>query len=224
MKVPTPAASTASASPQRPRALQRNISRVKYNESEESSDEKVLAPPPTTVTHKRVLQRTITPQASKRVKSDSSSHDAPEPTIVHIQQQPQQQPQLVQVHVQQPSQQQQQILSASVSIADDKSIGEPEFIDLPMEIPTKSEPEYAEETADEEAIEQDTEHEQDADEQDDQEGEQEEATYVEDESYGDMKYDESYFTENDDTKAGASGFSESYAEAGAEATGTEAQG
>lgn len=150
----------------------------------------------------------------KRQKT-SSEHDS-EPTIVHIPQQQQQQP-LVQVLVQQSTP---QTISSSVSIADDKSTGEPEFIDLPIELPTKSEPEYADETNEEDAIDQD--HEQDDEEQDD--GDQEEATYVEDESYGEMKYDESYFTENDDTKAGASGFSESYAEAGQEAAGTEAQG
>lgn len=55
------------------------------------------------------------------------------------------------------------------------------------------------------------------------EQDQEEATYVEDESYGDMKYDESYFTENDETKAGASGFSDIYTDTG-EQTGNEAQG
>lgn len=116
-------------------------------------------------------------------------------------------------------------MSSSVSIADDKSTGEPEFIDLPIELPTKSEPEYADETNEEEAIEQDAEHEQDDDQDEHDDGDQEEATYVEDESYGEMKYDESYFTENDETKAGASGFSESYAEAGGnETAGTEAQG
>lgn len=151
----------------------------------------------------------------KRQKT-SSEHDS-EPTIVHIPQQQQQQQPLVQVLVQQSTP---QTISSSVSIADDKSTGEPEFIDLPIELPTKSEPEYADETNEEDAIDQD--HEQDDEEQDD--GDQEEATYVEDESYGEMKYDESYFTENDDTKAGASGFSESYAEAGQEAAGTEAQG
>lgn len=88
-----------------------------------------------------------------------------------------------------------------------KSTGEPEFIDLPIEnLPTKSEPDYGEDGADVEAVEQDT-------------------NYVEDDSYGDMKYDESYFTENDEStnKAGASGYSESYAEGGEQSAG-EAQG
>ncbi|XP_059611366.1 modifier of mdg4-like isoform X23 [Phlebotomus argentipes] len=74
-----------------------------------------------------------------------------------------------------------------------------EFIDLPITetLSAKAEPveEYAEDTA--EDIE--------------QEGE---ATYVEEDTYGDMKYDESYFTENDESnaKANVSGFGESYAE------------
>lgn len=79
---------------------------------------------------------------------------------------------------------------------------EPEYIDLPIEtLPTKSEPEYADESA---------------------EMENEEATYVEDDAYGDMKYDESYFTENDESKAGVSGFTESYTDN--DASTTEAQG
>ncbi|CRK91975.1 CLUMA_CG005563, isoform H [Clunio marinus] len=72
-----------------------------------------------------------------------------------------------------------------------------EFIDLPIEgtqLNPKTEPEYVEDT-------QEIETEQD----DDQ--------YVEDVTYGEEKYDESYFTEGDD-KAGVSGFSETYATEG----------
>lgn len=229
VKVSTPAPSiSAATSPVRPRTsgIQRHISRTSYKaESEDSADDRPLAtsvPQSSTTTQKRALQRSTTPQttnqAHKRHKTAPSDIDI-EPTVVLIaqpQQQQQQQPQLVQVHV-----------PASVSVADDKSIGEPEFIDMPIELPTKSEPEYADDGQDEEAMDQTTEHDPDQDDQeehDEEEGEHEEATYVEDESYGDMKYDESYFTENDETKAGASGFSESYAEAGGEAAGTEAQG
>lgn len=70
----------------------------------------------------------------------------------------------------------------SVASAADKS--DTEFIDLPIELPTKSEPDYsnAEDAGDVDTA-----------------GEQE--TYVEDDSYGDMKYDESYFTENEDQNA-----------------------
>uniref|UniRef100_T1GB23 Uncharacterized protein n=1 Tax=Megaselia scalaris TaxID=36166 RepID=T1GB23_MEGSC len=67
----------------------------------------------------------------------------------------------------------------SVTSAADKS--DSEFIDLPIDLPTKSEPDYSNT---EDAGDVDT------------AGEQE--TYVEDDSYGDMKYDESYFTENED--------------------------
>lgn len=70
----------------------------------------------------------------------------------------------------------------SVSAADKSDA---EFIDLPIDLPTKSEPDYS--NADESG-------------EVDQTGEQE--TYVEDDSYGDMKYDESYFTENEDQAAG----------------------
>ncbi|XP_065372595.1 modifier of mdg4-like isoform X9 [Calliphora vicina] len=59
---------------------------------------------------------------------------------------------------------------------------EPEYIDLPIDLPTKSEPDYVEEAGEVDQAEQD-------------------ATYVEDESYGDMRYDESYFTENEDAAA-----------------------
>ncbi|KQS38607.1 modifier of mdg4 isoform X12 [Drosophila erecta] len=55
---------------------------------------------------------------------------------------------------------------------------EAEYIDLPMELPTKSEPDYAEDHGDAAG---------------DGEG-----TYVEDDTYGDMRYDDSYFTENED--------------------------
>lgn len=56
---------------------------------------------------------------------------------------------------------------------------ESEFIDLPIELPTKSEPDYTEDAGEAESAEQET-------------------TYVEDDSYGDMRYDENYFTENEE--------------------------
>lgn len=98
---------------------------------------------------------------------------------------------------------------------------EPEYVEMPIEtINPKAEPEYADDPSEVEAI--DAEHDQDQalTEQDQHEHDQDaddSANYVEDETYGDMsKYDESYFTEGDDAKAGASGFgSESYAEGGA---------
>jgi hypothetical protein len=85
-----------------------------------------------------------------------------------------------------------------------------EFIDLPIEttqLNPKTEPEYVEDT-------QEIETEQDDD------GHQ----YVEDVTYGEEKYDESYFTEGDETgKAGVSGFGETYATEGDQSA-TEAQG
>ncbi|XP_070505996.1 modifier of mdg4-like isoform X11 [Chironomus tepperi] len=83
-----------------------------------------------------------------------------------------------------------------------------EFIDLPIETTSlnpKTEPEYVEDT-------QEIETEQDDDNQ-----------YVEDVTYGEEKYEESYFTEGDDNKAGVSGFSETYATEGDQSA-TEAQG
>ncbi|KAG5672374.1 hypothetical protein PVAND_002506 [Polypedilum vanderplanki] len=83
-----------------------------------------------------------------------------------------------------------------------------EFIDLPIETTStlnpKTEPEYVEDT-------QEVETEQDDDNQ-----------YVEDVTYGEEKYEESYFTEGDADKAGVSGFSETYATEGDQSA-TEAQ-
>lgn len=176
----------------RPRTHQRNVSRTaSYKlESEDSSDDKAVQP-----SQKRILQRSITQQAaSKRLKTANDPLEGADTRQSHQQTQQQAQQQI----------QQPQIITVQAS--DTKSVGEPEFIDLPIEsIPTKSEPEYAEDVGDVE------------------EGGDTEATYVEDDSYGDMKYDESYFTENDDTKgATASGFTESYTEGDTSAN--EAQG
>ncbi|XP_055594811.1 modifier of mdg4-like isoform X23 [Uranotaenia lowii] len=94
---------------------------------------------------------------------------------------------------------------------------EPEYVEMPIEtINPKAEPEYADDPSEVEAI--DTEHEQEQalaeHETDHDQGADDSANYVEDETYGDMsKYDETYFTEGDDAKAGASGFgTESYTE------------
>lgn len=171
---------------------QRNASRTtSYRESEDSSDDKAV--PVLVPSQKRVIQRSITPQAPKRLKTTSDPLDSTETTISRQQ-----------GTVQQTQQAQTQLITLQAS--DNKSVGEPEFIDLPIEpIPTKSEPEYGEDVGDVD------------------EGGDTEATYVEDDSYGDMKYDESYFTENDDTKgASASAFTESYAEGDTSAN--EAQG
>lgn len=173
----------------RPRVhQQRNASRTtSYRESEDSSDDKAVLIQPS---QKRVIQRSITPQAPKRLKTTSDPLDSTETTTSR----------------QQATAQSTQAQAQIITVQDNKSVGEPEFIDLPIEpIPTKSEPEYGEDVGDVE------------------EAGDTEATYVEDDSYGDMKYDESYFTENDDTKgASASAFTESYAEGDTSAN--EAQG
>lgn len=114
-----------------------------------------------------------------------------------------------------------QITQTPVAAPAPTTSSEPEYVEMPIEtINPKAEPEYADDPSEVEAI--DAEHDQDQalTEQDQHEHDQDaddSANYVEDETYGDMsKYDESYFTEGDDAKAGASGFgSESYAEGGA---------
>ncbi|KAG4068005.1 hypothetical protein HA402_010691 [Bradysia odoriphaga] len=172
VKVSTPAPSVASTTATTsPRSrVQRNISRTSYKlESEDSSDDK----PAPVVAQKRLISRSITPVTAPALKRTKNSDplEASEPTS------------------------QQQIIT---TIETKSNAEETEFIDLPMEtMPTKSEPDYGDDTGEVEAVDQDT-------------------TYVEDDSgdYGDMKYDASYFTENDDVKAGASGFAEPYAETG----------
>lgn len=166
--------------------MQRNQSRTSYKlESEDSSDDR---PAPMVIhqqvqpqaTQKRVAQRSITPQSApaiKRVKNIDPL-EASEPMQHQIQQE---------------------------SVIPDK--GDAEFIDLPIEtIPTKSEPEYADDTA--EVV----------------EAAEQEPSYVEDDSYGEMKYDETYFTENDESasKPGVSGFATESFEGDQSAT--EAQG
>lgn len=177
--------STPSSTSPRPRIHRPNVSRTAaYKiDSEDSSDDKqtIVVQQP----QKRVLQRSIQQStAPKRTKPN----DPLEGSDIRTQ----------------PQQQQQQIITVTTT-ADDKSIGDAEFINIPMEtIPTKSEPEYGDEVHEVE------------------DAGDNEATYVEDDSYGDMKYDESYFTENDDGKGNVSTFGESYNEGDTSAN--EAQG
>lgn len=181
---------------QRPRTVQqRNISRTSsYKlDSEDSSDDKA---PAVVVqqSQKRVLPRPgpASQAAAKRLKTISADPLEQSESPRSGQSSGAQQgssAQIVQV----------------TSAADGKTVGEPEFIDLPIEtIPTKAEPDYGDEGEVEEA------------------GDTEQ--YVEDESYGDMKYDDSYFTESEETAKGASasGFGESYTEGDTSAN--EAQG
>lgn len=97
-------------------------------------------------------------------------------------------------------------LTSETTTTQDIKTGESEFIDLPIEtINPKSEPEYSEDGGEIETVEQD-----------------DSANYGDEEGYSDMKYDDSYYTENEDTKAGVSGFNESYGDGDQSAT--EAQG
>uniref|UniRef100_A0A2M3YZE9 BTB domain-containing protein n=1 Tax=Anopheles braziliensis TaxID=58242 RepID=A0A2M3YZE9_9DIPT len=96
---------------------------------------------------------------------------------------------------------------------------EPEYVELAMEpINTKAEPDYAEEPAEIETVEAETEQEQSLTENEqtaDQEQGDDGDQYVDDDAYGELtKYDESYFTEAEDGKPGASGFGEPYASDG----------
>jgi len=182
---------------QRPRTVQqRNVSRTaSYKlESEDSSDDK--NPPVVVVqSQKRAFGRPSGPGASSAAKRTKTISD------------PLEQSETSRSAQSSGSQQGSSAQTVQVaSAADGKTVGEPEFIDLPIEtMPTKAEPDYGDDGEVEEAG--------DA-----------EATYVEDESYGDMKYDESYFTESEETAKGASasGFGESYTEGDTSAN--EAQG
>lgn len=161
-------------------------------------------------TKRTVTQRaSITPQTSQVMKRAKMSDplEASEPAQIQT-------VQIVKQITQTPSAQ-------STATAQATTSSEPEYVEMPIEtINPKAEPEYADDPSEVEAI--DAEHDQDQalTEQEQHEHDQDaddSANYVEDETYGDMsKYDESYFTEGDDAKAGASGFgSESYAEGGA---------
>lgn len=96
---------------------------------------------------------------------------------------------------------------------------EPEYVDMEP-INAKAEPDYVEEPAEIETVEAETEQDQSLTENEqtaDQEQEQGDDgdQYVDDDAYGELsKYDESYFTEGEDAKPGASGFGESYASDG----------
>ncbi|XP_058130345.1 modifier of mdg4-like isoform X3 [Anopheles ziemanni] len=151
-----------------------------------------------TTTQKRTLQqRTVIPiQPSKRTKLSVASVEALEA--------PEATPQVQTVQIV-------------------KQVLEPDYVEIPIEsINAKAEPEYADETGEIETVETEaeqehtlTEHEQSVE----QEQADDDGNYVEDE-YAEMgKFEESYFTEGEDAKAGASGFGDSYTSDGG--TGTE---
>ncbi|XP_052864885.1 modifier of mdg4-like isoform X19 [Anopheles cruzii] len=185
-------------------------------ESEESGDDKIVQIQSSTSHHsatasqqaqqiqqvhvatgqKRILgQRILAPSmTNKRAKLSVSGNDILDPSEATTQ------IQAVQIVKQLPSQ-----------------TTEPEYVEMALEpISTKAEPDYSEEHTEIETVEAETEQDQSLAEHDqsaDQEQEQgdDEGTYVEDEAYGDMaKYEESYFTEGEEGKAGVSGFAEPY--------------
>lgn len=176
--VPIKATSTPANVVQRPRTVQQpRATRPTYKiDSEDSSDDKAAT---VVVTQKRVLPRVgAAPASAKRIKTTISSDPLEQPETSRV------------IQAQQGTSTQ----IVQVTSGDGKNVGEPEFIDLPIEtLPTKAEPDYGD----------------DAEVEDTGDAE---ASYVEDETYGDMKYDDSYFTEGEDNTKGASGsgFGESY--------------
>ena len=74
--------------------------------------------------------------------------------------------------------------TVQIVTSSDKSNTNPSYIEIPIELATKSEPDY---TSTDEVV--------DIDNTGDD-------TFVEDDSYGDMKYDDSYFTESDEPITG----------------------
>lgn len=143
---------------QRSRTIQqRNVSRTSsYKlDSEDSSDDKA-ATVVVQQAQKRVIRQSAPVQQIKRVKTISADP-------------------LDDVAPKQQSTSGQQAQTIQVTTASDKSVGEPEFIDLPIEtIPTKSEPDYG-------------------DDGDVDETGETEATYVEDESYGKHRHFHYFF-------------------------------
>lgn len=143
--IPIKTTNIATANIQRARPIQqRNISRTpSYKiDSEDSSDDKAVH---VQQAQKRVNRQSTPAQQSKRIKTIQDPLD----DVITTKQQSSGSQQTIQI-----------------TTASDKSVGEPEFIDLPIEtIPTKAEPDYGDDGEVEES------------------GENE-ATYVEDESYG----------------------------------------
>ncbi|XP_037945144.1 modifier of mdg4 isoform X14 [Teleopsis dalmanni] len=142
---------------------QQQASHLQQHTHHHSSAQQISSVPATAtvVTHKRPAQRSIgSAPHIKRTKSTIDPLDASESATSQI--------------------------TVQATVVDSKAQqSDTEYIDMPMEIPTKSEPDYSEDAGEVNA----TDH---------------EATYVEDDSYGDMRYDESYFTENEDGTANAS--------------------
>ncbi|XP_073819436.1 modifier of mdg4-like isoform X4 [Musca autumnalis] len=158
VSLPTATTTTAVVAHKRP-AQRTNLGSVPHIKRTKSTIDPLEATDANVATQQINVQTAVV--TSDVTKSQTQQH--------HHQQQQQQQTQSHHHHQQQQSQPQQQS-------------NEPEYIDLPIELPTKSEPDYVEDAGDVDQGEQD-------------------GTYVEDESYGDMRYDESYFTEGEDAAA-----------------------
>jgi hypothetical protein len=196
-------------------------------DSEGSSDEKVIIHQQQ-VSQKRAAPKSLTPVSAPAIKR---AKQVQQQQIIHQQQQtaksssdPLEAPTPIQIITSQPS----STTSSTHHVMETKSIsGDTEFIDLPIEsINPKSEPEY------EEPEEEPEQHEQIHELDQESENEQEQQYAEENQStYGEMKYDETYFTTTEqpsEEKAGVSGMSisgvnESYATEGEPST-TEAQG
>ncbi|KAM7363406.1 modifier of mdg4 isoform 16-T17 [Cochliomyia hominivorax] len=157
--VSMPAATTTTVVTQKRPAQRTSLGSVPHIKRSKSTIDPLEAADATAATHQINVQTVVT-DAKPQIHHQQHHHQ-------QQQQQQQQQHHQTQHHQQQAQQQQ---------------TNEPEYIDLPIDLPTKSEPDYAEETGEVDQGEQD-------------------ANYVEDESYGDMRYDESYFTENEDAAA-----------------------
>uniref|UniRef100_A0A1I8PGS9 BTB domain-containing protein n=1 Tax=Stomoxys calcitrans TaxID=35570 RepID=A0A1I8PGS9_STOCA len=155
VSLPTSTATTAVVTHKRP-AQRTNLGSVPHIKRSKSTIDPLEASDATVATQQLNVQTTVV--TSDVTKSQSQQHH-------HHQQQQQTQSHH---HQSQPQQ-----------------TNEPEYIDMPMELPTKSEPDYVEDAGEVDQGEQD-------------------GTYVEDESYGDMRYDESYFTEGEEA-GGAAG-------------------
>ncbi|XP_075152970.1 modifier of mdg4-like isoform X4 [Haematobia irritans] len=161
VSLPTSTATTAVVTHKRP-AQRTNLGSVPHIKRSKSTIDPLEASDATVATQQLNVQTTV-------VTSDVTKSQAQQQQHHHHQQHHQQQQQQTQSHHHQNQPQQ---------------TNEPEYIDLPIELPTKSEPDYVEDAGEVDQGEQD-------------------GTYVEDESYGDMRYDESYFTEGEDAAASA---------------------
>lgn len=202
---------------------QHNSNQTTYiSDSDDCGKDESLAPP--LKPHRNQKRVHITPQttttSSKRHKN--STKIDPDPTsIIHISQPQPVESDKVQIHLEHTkTSEQSSISSSSISMTDNKSIAEPEFIDLAIGLPTTCEPDYFDENNEEDAIRQNSENDQDNDFEEHYDNDEQE----DDESYSGVNFNERVCTENDDCKAGLSGLGDSYAGTGYKANGSDGQG